>query len=436
MVKRVSILVFIAVLTATSLLPSAGYTNETTDVIKSSENWYDNLIFKNANYNFQLIRTMGHTYNRGADVGECISTARKIEDGNDRSWYEQWKKTGDRIYRSAMKFEKQGHVESAREAYFRASNYYRTAGFYLRSREALPHALKTWKKSKESFLKAIESLPLVEPVRIPYQNTTLPGYFLKSSRAKGKAPLVIVQTGFDGTGEELYFMVGIQAVRRGYHCLIFEGPGQGAVIREQDIPFRYDWEKVVTPVVDYALERQEVDPENLALIGYSMGGYLAPRAVAFEHRIKACVVDGGIYDLSEPPYRSLPPEMVKLIDKDPEKFNREIEEAMNEDVFLRWYINNGMWTFGVETPAHFMLKIKKYNLKGIADKIKCYMLVIDSSGDQLCPGQAKKLYQELKCPKEMIVFTREQTAQAHCQMGAEAISNEVIFNWLDKILRK
>ncbi len=68
----------------------------------------------------------------------------------------------------------------------------------------------------------------------------------------------------------------IAAVRRGYNCLTFEGPGQGEVIREQGLPFRYDWEKVVTPVVDYALSRPEVDPRKVALFGISLGGVPGP----------------------------------------------------------------------------------------------------------------------------------------------------------------
>ena len=70
-------------------------------------------------------------------------------------------------------------------------------------------------------------------------------------------------------GEKLPVMAA-QAVKHGYNCLIFEGPGQGELIRIHKRPFRADWEKVVTPVVDFALKRPEVDPEKTALLGYSM----------------------------------------------------------------------------------------------------------------------------------------------------------------------
>jgi len=215
----------------------------------------------------------------------------------------------------------------------------------------------------------------------------------------------------------------------------FEGPGQGAVIRLQNIPFRYDWEKAVTPVVDYAITRNDVDSSKIALIGISMGGYLAPRAVAFEHRIKACIADGGIFDFSENRYKSMPEELIELLETDKAEFNEIIGEVMEKDVTARWFFNNGMMVFDVHTPADVMLTIRKYTLKDVVQYIKADMLIIDSESDYTLEGQAKKLYNNLKSPKDFYLFTKDQSAQAHCQMGAIAISNEVIFNWLDKIMK-
>jgi len=258
---------------------------------------------------------------------------------------------------------------------------------------------------------------------------------MKTLKTKGKnPPLLIVHTGFDGTKEELYFAVGAAAVERGYNCLIFEGPGQGEVIRIKKIPFRYDWEKVVTPVVDYALTRPDVDKDKIALMGISMGGYLAPRAVAFEHRIKACVANGGVYDFSASIRNSFPPKLTDLLQEDPKKFNTVVEnKVMPESAGARWYFNNGMFTFGVHTPAEFAEETAKYNLKDVVKQIKCNMLVIDSEDDMFLNAQGKKLYKNLDCPKTYTAFTREETAQAHCQVGATAISNEIIFNWLDTV---
>jgi dienelactone hydrolase len=298
-------------------------------------------------------------------------------------------------------------------------------------------ALGSWRRSKESFLKGIASLANIELIRIPYEQTTLTGYFLKTKNSKKKKPpLLIVHTGFDGTAEELYFGVGVAAMKRGYNCLIFEGPGQGAVIRMQKIPYRYDWEKVVTPVIDYALTRRDVSKRAIALMGISMGGYLAPRAAAFEPRIKACIANGGIFDLTESFYKPFPSEIIELLQSDPEQFNAAIEEIKKESTEIRWFFDNGMFTFDAASPAELMLKIKGYTLEGVAEKIKCQMLVIDSEADMFFSGQPQELYKALTCPKEYILFTRQQAAQAHCQMGATAISNEIIFNWLDKVFAK
>jgi len=403
--------------------------------VAEPENWYDNLIFKDESFIFEFIRAMGYSYEGGADIGECISTAKMIKNGDIQGWYDQWLNTANRLYDFAQKMEKEGDIVSAREAYLRASNYYRSAGFYMHSNTNRPKSLISWKKSKESFLAAISSLQNIEPVKIPYKETTLPGYFIKTLDSKEKHPLLIVHTGFDGTGEELYFAVGLAAIKRGYNCLIFEGPGQGEVIRLQNIPFRYDWEKVVTPVIDYVLTRPDVDKDKIALMGISMGGYLAPRAAAFDRRIKACIANGGIFDFSENFYESLPPELIELLKTDPEKFNAEMEKAIEENTEARWFFDNGMWTFGVKSPADLVLALKKYTLQDVVKQIKCNMLVIESEADMFFKGQAKKLYDELECPKDFILFTKTETAQAHCQVGATAISNEIIFNWLDKIFK-
>ncbi|MDD4179251.1 MAG: prolyl oligopeptidase family serine peptidase, partial [Candidatus Margulisbacteria bacterium] len=230
--------------------------------------------------------------------------------------------------------------------------------------------------------------------------------------------------------------VGFAALKRGYNILIFEGPGQGAVIREQGIPFRFDWEKVVAPVVDFAVEQTEVDPERIALMGISFGGYLAPRAVAFEPRIKACIANGGVYDFHENMVKHGPKNFEAILDdtQAAKVMDADIYERMKVNPGLRWEISNGMWVFGVETPTAFIKATRPYNLKKVAPQIKCKMLVVDSEGDQDLPGQSKRLYDALRCPKEYLLFTRDEGAEEHCQMGAAMISNERIFNWLAKNL--
>jgi len=75
------------------------------------------------------------------------------------------------------------------------------------------------------------------PVEIPYADTTLPGYFFHCPHAAPKAPVLIVHQGRDAWAEDCKYLAD-GALERGYHCLLFDGPGQGRVLRLQGLPFR------------------------------------------------------------------------------------------------------------------------------------------------------------------------------------------------------
>jgi len=397
------------------------------------------VVFEDHQYSFQLLRTMGYSCTGGADIAECLSTAYRIEESNNESWHKEWVETAERLEKTADKFLDEGHTASAREAYFRSSNYYRNAGFFLVTDPKDPRIIKTYQKSRECFQKGARfSEHPIEFVRIPFEGTTLPGYLLLVDNSQKERPLLIIHSGFDGTAEELYFEIGALAVDRGYNCLLFEGPGQGCVIREQKIPFRPNWETVVTPVVDFALELPEVDPERIGLIGISFGGYFAPRAVAFEHRIKVCVANGGIYDFYENMIRKFPPDTEKILDDHDAcvQFDKESKEIMKQNVDIEFFFANGMYTFGTESPSELIRMLKPYNMREAAKLIRCKMLVVDSEGDNDLPGQAGELYEALECPKEFMLFTEKESAEEHCQMGAIMISGERILNWLDENLMK
>ncbi|MFL6355189.1 MAG: alpha/beta hydrolase family protein, partial [Nitrososphaeraceae archaeon] len=280
------------------------------------------IVFQDPTFSLQLLRAISETYYKAADIGECLSTAYRIKEGDFESWHKEWLNTAQRVHKYAEDSLAAGHKVSAREAYLRASNYYRVAEFLLMDPED-PRIQTTWGNSKECFRKAAELFSpqvKVEPVEIPYEQTTLPGYFYSSnnttSSSKQKRPILIAHGGFDSTLEELYTAAAAPALERGYNCMTFEGPGQGGVIRKQKIPFRYDWEKVLTPVIDFVSENcvEQCDLERLALMGISMGGCLAARAAAFEHRIAACILNDGVYDGYDAIASSFPKSLLTAIE--------------------------------------------------------------------------------------------------------------------------
>jgi dipeptidyl aminopeptidase/acylaminoacyl peptidase len=183
-----------------------------------------------------------------------------------------------------------GHRVSAREAFLRATTYYEASFFYAseddpRKRELYDHHRDCFESAGALF-----DMPF-ETVKIPYQGKTLPGYFMSPDDSGLRRPTVMIMTGGDGTAERLYFNGGGAAgLRRGYNVLCFEGPGQtGAYLLDRSLTYRYDWEVPTTAVVDYLVNRPEVDVDRIGFVGYSWGGYFVPRAAAFEKRIAACV---------------------------------------------------------------------------------------------------------------------------------------------------
>lgn len=401
------------------------------------------LVFTDREFAFEFQRTLGAAYAGEADIGECLATASRITEGDFESWYSEWNRTAETFRRAGDESLAAGHRVTALGAYYRAATYYRTAEFFLHGNPADPRIVETSEKSRETFRDALalDAVPY-EIVAIPYENTTLPGYFYTVDDSGRPRPLLIVQTGFDGCQEELH-PYAMEGIRRGYNVLTFEGPGQGEVIRVWHIPFRHDWENVIRPVVDYAVSRPDVDEDRIALWGISLGGYLAPRGAAYEPRIVALVADGGTYDVGQTLLRNLQDsgganltqgELQEWLRADPVEFNDALRDAMTHDTGTRWLNENGMFVFDAGSPAQFWAKWMDFSLVGIAEEIRCPTLVSAGAADHFDPDgvQAKALYDHLTCERELLVFSDDYGAGSHCQLGAFAQSFAAKFDWLDE----
>jgi pimeloyl-ACP methyl ester carboxylesterase len=166
-----------------------------------------------------------------------------------------------------------------------------------------------------------------------------------------------------------------------------------------------------------------------------MGGYLAARAAAFEHRLAACILYNGVYDGYDALASGLPKSLLCAVENgNAEVVNTVMSILMDFDNNMRFNMKHGMWTTGVETPFELITKSKDYTIKDIAQNIKCPTLVLDAEKDDSFPGQPKKVFEALSCPKKHILFTAEEGAEEHCQCGAAALSNQRIFDWLDETL--
>jgi pimeloyl-ACP methyl ester carboxylesterase len=397
-------------------------------------------LFDDESFSFETLRAAGFALYGGADLGEVLVTAAAITGGDESSWHRAWKATAERLRVTGEQALAAGHRVSAREALLRASNYYRAAEFFLRENPAAdPELTLMFTRSRETFMAAASLLDTpAEAVSIRYEGTTLPGYLFLVDGSGTPRPTVIYTSGYDSTAEESWFAVAAAALRRGYNVLAYDGPGQGAALREQHLVFRPDWEAVISPVVDYALTRPEIDAGKIVLFGYSLGGYLVARAAAFEHHVAALVLDDGIYDFHSAFDRSLPPFLASWIAEGRDDVAAPVLAVLTAaSTQVRWALRNGVWAFGADSFADLIRKAADYTLDGVADQITAPTLILDGENDQFLKGQPQLVEKALtSAPTTLVTLTSAEGAGEHTHAGALGRAHPVMFDWLDTIFAR
>jgi alpha-beta hydrolase superfamily lysophospholipase len=272
-------------------------------------------------------------------------------------------------------------------------------------------------------------------IEIPYQTTTLPGYLFLVDDSGVARPTVVYTNGYDSTAEESWFAIAAAALDRGYNVLAYDGPGQGAVIREQGLVFRPDWEAVLAPVLDYCEGRAEIDPRGIALFGYSMGAYLVARAAAFDHRPTALILNDGIFDFHQAYVNATPGWVMRRILNGKDGLANRLMGAMAAvRTQARWGLNNGVWTFGAASYADFIRRTTDYSLAGLADRITAPTLIMDAEDDHFLKGQPSILANAMTAPATFARFTTAEGAGEHCHVGSLTRAHQVVFDWLDSAI--
>jgi len=263
-----------------------------------------------------------------------------------------------------------GHFLSAGEHLSRAAVYYHFAKFLF---------VNDLEQMREAHRKAIDcrrlALPHLRPpgerVEIPYEGRSLAG-ILRRPENSGRPPVVVMAMGLDSCKEEMDAYEET-FLARGLATLAFDGPGQGEA--EYDMPIRGDYEVAVGAIVDWLATRADVDVNRVGLWGVSLGGYYAPRAAAFEPRIKACIALSGPYDWAEA-WDGLPP------------LTREAFRVRSHKKTMD------------EARAH----AATLTLKGVAQRIKCPLFVVAGKLDRIVPWQhAERLAKAAAGPVELLL---------------------------------
>lgn len=393
------------------------------------------IYFEDPEYDAQFLRALDYAP-LGAQIGEAWVIAGEIRTPDAESWYHAWSSYADRLYDIATKSHAAGRQVSARNTFLRASNYYRSAYIFMFALPVDPRVIEAYKKQTESFQRAAALFEQpMEVLKIPYQNTTLPGYFIKPEASNTARKTLLCMGGYDSTCEEVFFIVARGALQRGYNVLLFDGPGQGGALVMQKLPMRADWENVVTPVVNYLCTRPDVDSSRIALYGCSFGGYLAPRAAAFEHRLAACVADAALYDPATLSKKMFPPNIASALENDDVAILEPFFKKLQENTTQRFILGRGMWVHGATTPWEYFKMFQAYSLAGLAQNIQCPTFVAEAENDRR-RGGGKDLYNALQCPKEYVLFKASEGAGEHCEAGAREVFFQKMFDWLDPIVAK
>jgi pimeloyl-ACP methyl ester carboxylesterase len=214
------------------------------------------------------------------------------------------------------------------------------------------------------------------------------------------------------------------------------GPGQWAALKTNPgLIFRPDYEKPVGAVVDYLLARPDVDPSKLAIIGYSMGGYLATRA-ALDQRIRACIPNSLVVD------GAAARAGMKGLLRSFTFMDAAFKLLMKINTPARWGFQHSEWTLGIRNAHEWVQVYQPYSIKGFADRYHNPMLFLfseDDIHDAAAPSADSVVDMldfmlALECDRYIRLFTRAEGASSHCQMGGLSYAQDAIVDWLNHIL--
>lgn len=395
--------------------------------------------FYESSWDYVVRSLLGKASRGGTDAGEVLATIATVEPGDRAAWFAAWTALGTRLTAVAAACAQRGHRLSAARVYLRAANYLSVAVNSIDGLDGTDDLLPTFRAhcaAWEGF--ATTTRWPVERVDIPYEGASMPGWLFHPDTSGKARPTLVLNNGSDGSLSGGWCECTEGGLERGYNVLMFDGPGQQSMLFERDVPFRYDWEKVLTPVVDLLVGRDDVDAGRLAVYGVSQAGYWVPRALAFEHRFAAAVVDGGVVDVSRSWFAHLPPPLRAVYDQgEAEEFDAAMARGMQT---TGGKAAQEIWEFrarpyGVSGYSAVLDAVSQYTVHDVAGRITTPLYITDPDGEQFFGGQSAEL--AMLVPGATLArFTQEEGASYHCQPMARELTEQRIFDWLDEQLKE
>jgi len=295
---------------------------------------------------------------------------------------------------------------------------YRAAEFFTHPRDE--DKLPLYDQFQETFYHAIKDHEF-ERILIPYQAGSLPALRFSPESSRGT---ILIHGGLDSFMEEL-FTAAYYTYIAGYEVILFDGPGQGAALRESNLYMTHRWEEPVSAIIDF------FNLDDVTLVGVSLGGYLALRAAAFEKRISRVVAyDVFIYDQHG---SGLQGAFYKFFLNYPSAYNWVAHTAMRISPAADHLISQWMDILNSSTPADYVAQMQYFSVSDIADQIHQDVLLLAGEEDHMIPLREYKKHQEGLVNARSItgrIFSADEHAENHCQVGNIKLALDVILDWI------
>lgn len=359
------------------------------------------------------------TLNNGGFIDEVdrackpvLEAAKNGDDAGTEELYAAWVAVADRLIASAEDDVARGRIIGAADKFYRSS-------LYVSQSERLQ--APTWAGRTAAYQKSMDLLARhvelsgsrMRRVEIPYEGAFLPAYFMPAEGVEGPAPTIIQWNGLDSTKEMMYYSGFPQMLaRRGIATLMVDTPGSGEALRLRGLTARYDTEAWAAACLDFLETVDEADAEMTGIVGWSLGGYYAPRAAAFEKRLKLAVAWGANHNWAE---------------VQEGRRNREGENPVPH------YWEHVFWVWGVDSMEDFIAVTSGMHLNGVAEKITVPLLVTHGQGDrQINVKYAHETYdQATASPKrELRIFDDPEGGTEHISIDNMPYVAGYIADWV------
>ncbi|WP_340539303.1 alpha/beta hydrolase family protein [Nocardioides sp. GXZ039] len=371
-------------------------TAENRDALSTIE-----LFPQDEDWSLQTMRLLAQVAVGGADLFECARTAARIgtttTDGE--VWQAEWSRTAKEVAAAGEAALEAGDITTARRALQRSCGYWRHSEFFLGSSD--PRREEAYRTGTANFIKAAElSGGTIERIHVPFEGITMDGYIVRPDDSGQARPTVLFLGGADSWAEELYFLGGTEFPARDMNVVMVDTPGRGSSLRFKELYSRPDYEVPVAAILDHLTQRPDVDADRIGLAGVSFGGYYAPRAAAFEPRVKAVAAWCGTWSILTDFYEFYPPLQQQL-----------------------------QWLSGSKDDAEAREKLAAFTLDGVADKIAVPVYVMHGTDDIIMDIKGARRFVDALTVDDVTVDIYDGAGSLHCSYDYFSVATARLADW-------